>query len=60
MITQTKLKEHIEQFPDQISLDELIERLILVEKIENGKIQSENDKVISEKELDKEIETWFE
>ncbi len=59
MITKTRLKEHIENFPDEFSLDELIERLILVEKIELANRQSENGETISETELDKEIEKWF-
>lgn len=53
------MKEQIESFPEQFSIDDLIERLILVEKIENGKIQSENDEVLSESEFDKEIDKWF-
>lgn len=59
MITKTKLKEQIDSFPEQFSIDDLIERLILVEKIENGKIQSENGEVLSESEFDKEIDKWF-
>ncbi len=60
MLTKTKLKEQIEDFPEQFSIDELIDRLILLEKIETGNKQSENGKVISESELDKEINAWFE
>lgn len=59
MITKMKLKEQIDSFPEQFSIDELIERLILIEKIEIGKMQSENNQIISESELDKELDTWF-
>ncbi len=59
MLTKTRLKEHIEYFPEEFSLDELIERLILVEKIELGIQQSEKGETISESELNKEIEKWF-
>lgn len=59
MITKSKLKEQIESFPDQFSIDDLIERLILVEKIESGINQSANDEIVSESELDKEINKWF-
>jgi ubiquinone/menaquinone biosynthesis C-methylase UbiE len=31
MITKEKLQEHISKFPDQISIDELIEKLIFIE-----------------------------
>jgi hypothetical protein len=60
MITKTKLKEQIDSFPEQFSIDDLIERLILVEKIEKGKIQSEDGEVLSESDFDKEIDKWFE
>ncbi len=60
MLTKTKLKEQIEKFPENFSIDELIERLILLEKIERGNKQSENGEVITDAELDIEIEKWFE
>jgi predicted transcriptional regulator len=59
MLTKTKLREQIEKFPEEFSLDDLIDRLILIDKIERGNKQSENGEVISEEELDKEIEKWF-
>jgi hypothetical protein len=36
-----------------------VERLILVEKIDRGNKESEMGDVISEAELDNEIEKWF-
>jgi Zn-dependent alcohol dehydrogenase len=59
MLTKTKLKEELEKFPEKFTLDELIEKLILLEKIEKGERQSENGELISESELDKEVEKWF-
>jgi len=56
MITKTKLKEQMDNFPEQFSIDNLIERLIL---IENGEMQSENDEILNESEFDKEIDKWF-
>ncbi|OFY51020.1 MAG: hypothetical protein A2W85_05290 [Bacteroidetes bacterium GWF2_41_31] len=60
MLTKTRLKEQIESFPDQFSSDELVEKLILIEKIEYGNMQSEQGEIITDTELDKEIEKWFE
>lgn len=60
MLTKTKLKSQLEKFPEEFSIDELIDRLILIEKIENGIKQSENGEVISEEDLDKEINKWLE
>ncbi len=60
MLTKTRLKEQIERLPEEFSIDELIENLILMEKIETGNRQSENGEVISEVEMENEIEKWFE
>ena len=60
MLTKTILKKQIEKFPEEFSLDELIENLILMEKIETGNRQSEKGEVISEVEMENEIKKWFE
>ena len=60
MLTKSRLKEQIEKLPEEFSIDELIERLILMEKIETGNRQSVNGEVISEVEMENEIEKWFE
>lgn len=59
MLTKSKLKEEIEKLPETFSIDELVERLIFIEKVENGISQSNIGEVISEAELDNEIEKWF-
>lgn len=59
MISKAKLKEQIEHFPEEFTIDELIDRLILIEKVERGYRQSENGEEISEQELEKEISKWF-
>lgn len=60
MLTKATLKQQIESFPEQFSIDQLVERLILIEKIDNGNKQSENGEIISESDLNKEIYKWFE
>jgi hypothetical protein len=60
MLTKAKLIEQIEKLPDEFSIDDLIEKLILTQKIETGNKQSENGDVISESEIENEIEKWFE
>ena len=59
LLTKKIVKKQIESFPDEFSLDLLVERLILLEKIEKGVEQSDNNEIVSESELDKEIEEWF-
>ena len=60
LLTKTKLREQIEEFPEKFSVDELVERLILIEKIDHGIEQSEKDEVISDAEMTNEMKTWFE
>lgn len=59
MITKENLKQQIESFPEQFSIDDLVERLILIEKIEKGEQQSSENKVIGHNSLDKELQKWF-
>jgi hypothetical protein len=59
MLTKTSLKNQLDKLPEEFSLDELMQRLILVEKISRGEKQSLNGEVISESDLDKEIDKWF-
>lgn len=59
MLTKDKVLETIGGFPDEFSIDELIERLIFLEKVERGIRQSENGDTISEEQLDQEMKKWF-
>lgn len=60
MITKEKLLAQIESFPENISIDELIERLIFIEKLENRILESKNEETISEEELKTIISKWSE
>lgn len=60
MISKEKLQETVNQLPDSIDLDDLIERLVFLDKIEKGNNHSLLDDVVSEENLDENIEKWFE
>jgi hypothetical protein len=60
MLTKTKLIAEIKKFPEKFSIDELIEKLILIEKVEMGREQSKQGDVVSEAELEYEVKKWFE
>lgn len=49
----------IDKFPERFTVDELIDKIILIDKIDKGNLQSEQGEIISEEELEKEIEEWF-
>ena len=59
MITKEKLLKHIDSFPVELTIDELIDRLIFVEKLEHRIELSKKNETISEKELQNETEEWF-
>tara|TARA_R110002124_G_scaffold287013_3_gene469696 strand:- start:4296 stop:4478 length:183 start_codon:yes stop_codon:yes gene_type:complete len=59
MITKSKLKAHIDQFPDELSIDELIDRLVFIDKLEKRIKKSESEDVISEKDVEQEVQEWF-
>ena len=41
MLTKTRLNETLSSFPEEFSIDDLFEKLILTDKIEKGNTESE-------------------
>ncbi|MFO7924345.1 MAG: hypothetical protein R6U58_11700 [Bacteroidales bacterium] len=58
MLTKNKVKTSIENLPDSFSIDQLIDQLIFLEKIEEGIKQSEEGKVISNEDIKVIIDKW--
>jgi hypothetical protein len=59
MITKKQLKETIKKLPEEFSLEELMDKLILLDKIERAEKESERGETITEEELNRELEKWF-
>ena len=59
MLVKTTFLETVKRFPDNFSIDELVEKLLILERVEKGDKQSKENIVISETELEKEINKWF-
>lgn len=61
MITKIKLLELIKNMPEDKfdDIDILLDRIILLEKIENGLNDIKEGNVISEEEMEIVIESWF-
>lgn len=53
MLTKELVDKQIKDLPNEFSLDELIERLLLVEKVNQGMKETEQGRTITEEELDK-------
>jgi predicted transcriptional regulator len=58
MLTRDKVINSIKDLPDSFTIDELIDRLIFIEKVEQGLKQSEEGKVIPHDEVGEIIEKW--
>jgi len=58
MLTRDKVINSIKDLPDSFTIDELIDRLIFIEKVEQGLKQSEEGNVIPHDEVGKIIEKW--
>jgi len=59
MISKERLIEQINEFPDHLNIEDLIERLLFIHKIEERIKSSDEGKTISEQELEKEMAGWF-
>jgi hypothetical protein len=59
MLTKSNVIKTITRFPEHFSVDDLVDKMILLDKIEKGLQQADNNQVISDEELDKKIEEWL-
>ena len=59
MISKSQLKQCIESLPESFTLNELMERLVLISKIDLGNEQSEKGETLSDSEVDEEVKKWF-
>lgn len=55
MLTKTKVIKSIKDLPDQFSIDDLIDRLVVIQKIELGLDQSAKGKVNTTKEAKRKL-----
>lgn len=58
MLTKNKVIQSVNNLPESFTIDELIDRLIFLEKVEQGLKQSEEGKVVSNDDVKKIIEKW--
>ncbi len=59
MITKALIRKTLEEMPENFTIDQFIDHLSLVKKIERGIQQSEEGKVISHEQGIEEIDSWF-
>lgn len=59
MVLKSKVIETIRQLPDQFSIDELVEKLVVLERIELGLHQVDNKEYLSEKDVKERLAKWL-
>ena len=60
MLTKELVNSQIKEMPEEFTLDELIERIIIVEKVNRSLKEVEQGKTISEEELDEKLANYLE
>ena len=60
MLTKSQVNKTIKNLPDSFTIDELIDQLIFMEKVEEGYRQSEAGQVISNEDVKIIIDKWSE
>jgi parvulin-like peptidyl-prolyl isomerase len=49
----------VNALPEEIELDELVEHLVLIQKLEKGREQSRNNQTVSQEEVKQLVKAWF-
>jgi hypothetical protein len=58
MLTKEKIHELVDRMPEGFSLEDIIERMILLQKLEIAREQIRNGDYLTEEEFDKEVDSW--
>ena len=58
MVTKEKVKELVEHMPEVFSIDELVERVLILDKIERAKKEIDNGEGMNWEDFKKEMEQW--
>lgn len=59
MLTKEQLLKYIGELPDQFSIDELMDKILFLHKIEMGLEQSKNNQVTSHDQVKDQFKKWL-
>ena len=59
MLTKQALLQTIDKLPGSFTIDELLDKLIFIEKVNEGLQQSKQGKTFSKKEAEKKLSKWL-
>lgn len=58
MLNKDKVKELVDHMPETFSVDDIVEEIILMQKIEIARNQIQSGDFLTDEELDKDIDKW--
>jgi len=59
MLTKTNVIESLKVLPDNFTIDELLDHLVFVQKVEDGLKDSEQNNTINSEEAKKRLNKWL-
>jgi predicted transcriptional regulator len=59
MLTKEKVKKTIDRLPDSFTVDQVIEELVVLDKIEKGLKEVEEGKVYSTQQVKDQLKKWL-
>ena len=59
MLTKDRVRKTIDRLPDNFTVDQLVEELVVLNKIEEGLIDVEQGRVFTTDQLKKELKAWL-
>jgi len=59
MLTKEKIKKTIDTLPEDLTIDQVIDRLIMLDKIEQGLTDVENGNVYTTEEVKSKLSKWL-
>jgi len=59
MLTKEKVRKTIDRLPDNFTVDQVIEELVVLNKIEEGLKDIEKGRVFTTDQVKKELKTWL-
>jgi len=59
MITKEKLIQDIHKMPDNFSIEDVIEELVILSKIEQGLADVESGRIYTDKQVEKKMAKWL-
>jgi hypothetical protein len=59
MTTKDKVIQGLKKLPDNVTIDDILDQILLVEKIEKGIDQSNKNQIVPDDELDQRLGKWL-